>query len=221
MIMIKFQNDKIIVFFGGIAHSLEQIQSEFMQENLHFKRIKQTHSDTVIEANLAEETQADAHYTDRTNEALLIATADCMPIMIYCEQTHRVAAVHAGWRGVENKIIEKTIKKLINTGSNQKKFKFWVGPHIQQESFEVEADVEKLLSKVHYGLKTEDFCSFKNKKYYINLQKILEAQIQNTLGSVPDIVYLDIDTKTNPDYYSYRRDSHTKKRNLSFICLLS
>lgn len=220
--MIKFQNEKIAVCFGGAAYSFEKIQSEFKPLNLHFKKIKQTHSDIVVEANAAiQEKEADAHYTAQTNEALLIATADCMPIMIYCEQTHRVAAVHAGWRGIENRITEKTLKNLITSGSTQKKFKFWVGPHIQQGSFEVEADVQALLAKAHYGLKSENYCVFKNNKYFINLKNILVSQIENMLNTPPEIVFFDIDTKTSLDYYSYRRDQNTRQRNLSFICLLS
>ena len=221
MIMIKFhskfQSQNVLVCFGGVQDSLEKIKNEFV--GAQFKRIKQTHSDITVEAsdNIIE---ADAHFTYKTNEALLIATADCIPIMIYCQQTHRAAAVHAGWRGVENKITEKTLQKLIATGSTDKKFKFWVGPHILQQSFEVDADVFQLLSESQYGLQQSEFAEFKNKKYFINLKKIVESQIQNVLGTAPDIVFSNIDTKLAADYYSYRRDQ-TTKRNLSFIGLIS
>lgn len=215
--------------FGGVQDSFEKIQIEF--SNLKFKKIKQTHSSILVEVNgmptekLTDKVpdnliEADAHYTAKPNVALLIATADCLPIMIYCQQTQRVAALHAGWRGVENKITEKTLKKLIATGSTNKNFKFWVGPHIMQKSFEVDSAVQILLTSAQHGLRTDDFSISKNNKYYIDLKKIVYSQIQHALALTPDTVFVDIDTKIDTNYYSYRREQSTQKRNLSFICLL-
>lgn len=214
--MISFQS-KAFVFFGSAEDSFEKIQSDF--PDLNFKKIRQTHSDIVMKSS-DQPVEADSHYTSNPKEALIIATADCLPIMIYCKQTHRVAAVHAGWRGVENKITEKTLQKLIMTGSSEKDFQFWIGPHILQNSFEIDFATYLLLSKSHYNLKDEDYMIFKNGKYYVALNKIVESQIKNVLNNVPEIISLNIDTKTNLDYYSYRRDQKTKARNISFIYLL-
>lgn len=214
--MISFQS-RAFVFFGNAEDSFEKIQSDF--RDLNFKKIRQTHSDIVIKAS-DQPIEADSHYTSKAKEALIIATADCMPIMIYCKQTHRAAAVHAGWRGVENKITEKTLHELISTGSSKKDFQFWVGPHILQNSFEVDLATYALLSKSHYNLKDEEYMICKNSKCYIALNKIIESQIKNILNKTPEIVFLNIDTKINSDYHSYRRDQKTKERNLSFICLL-
>ena len=214
--MISFQNN-VFVFFGNAQDSFEKIKFDF--PDLNFKKIRQTHSD-IITISSDPPIEADSHYTSKSKEALIIATADCMPIMIYCKQTHRAAAVHAGWRGVENKITEKTLQKLISTGSSKKDFQFWVGPHILQNSFEVEFSTYALLSKSQYNLKTEDYMVYKDGKYYIALNKIIESQIKNILNKTPEIVFLNIDTKINSDYHSYRRDQKTKERNLSFIYLL-
>lgn len=214
--MISFQN-RAFVFFGNSQDNFAKIQQDFPR--LNFKKIHQTHSDIVVESS-ANLNEADSHYTSETNAALLISTADCMPIMIYCKQTHRVAAVHAGWRGVANKITEKTLQKLIATGSSKKEFQFWVGPHILQGSFEVDRTTYDLLSVAHYNLPVNDYVVEKNNKYYVALNKIIETQIKNITGHSSEILFLDIDTKTSSDYYSYRRDQKTKERNLSFICLL-
>lgn len=216
--MIRFQNKNVLVGFGGAQDSFEKTKNEYPE--LHFKKIKQTHSDIVVEAS-DQVFEADAHFSSKPNEALIIATADCMPIMIFCEQTLRVAAVHAGWRGVENKIVEKTLNKLISTGSSQKKLHFWVGPHLLQSSFEVDQDVKDLLMSSQYGLKEEEICFYKNNKYYVDLFKIVKSQIVHVTGLAPKIEFLNIDTQTNSDYHSYRRDQKTKERNLSFISLLA
>lgn len=213
--MISFQN-RALVFFGDSSDTPEKIQAAYPQ--LKFKKIRQTHSNIVVEAseNL---TEADAHFTSEVNSALLIATADCLPIMIYCRETHRVAAVHAGWRGVASKITEKTLSKLIATGSNQKNFQIWIGPHIAQNSYEIDALAFEQLAKAHYGLDAGVYAEAKNKKYYIALKRLVEWQINQATAGAAEIIFLDIDTKTNSDYHSYRRDQKTKERNLSFICL--
>ncbi len=215
--MISYQNE-VLVFFGDARNTLESIQAAY--PNLRLKKIRQTHSDLVVEASDSV-IEADAHYTSEKNSALLIATADCMPIMIYCSQTRRVAAIHAGWRGIANRITEKTLEKLIATGSSKKEFQIWVGAHILQNSFEIDEEAYELLSNAQSGLAENEFVYKKNSKFHVALKKILESQIGRVAPGTAKLLFLDIDTKTNSDYYSYRRDQKTKERNLSFICLLN
>ncbi|MBY0554232.1 polyphenol oxidase family protein [bacterium] len=208
-----FKSDEYLIFFGNARASLEDLQNKFSQ--YAFKRVKQTHSDFIVESSDAIP-EADAHYTAELDHALVIATADCMPIMIYCLQTSRVMAIHAGWRGVENKITEKSLNQLIATGSTDKNFKIFIGPHILQSSFEVEADTYDLLAKAHYGLKPSHFMYSRNNKFYINLDKIVISQIEHVIQKLPEIEILSIDTKTDREYHSHRRDQ-TKQRNFSFV----
>lgn len=215
--MISYQND-VLVFFGNAHDSLSSIKAAY--PGLRLKKIFQTHSDQVVEASDSV-IEADAHYTSEINSALLIATADCMPIMVYCRQTRRVAAIHAGWRGIANRITEKMLLKLIDSGSSEKEFQIWVGPHILQNSFEIDQGAYDLLLSAQTGLAENQFAYQVNSKYYVDLKKILISQIENCAPGTTNIVFLDIDTKTNSDYYSYRRDHKTKERNLSFICLLN
>lgn len=214
--MINLKNDKIHIFFGGVGGVNN---NEFNHQKIIFRYIQQSHSDIIVESSKALQ-QADAHYTSTPYEALLIKTADCMPIMLYCNETKRIAAIHAGWRGIENKIIEKTLYRFMTTGSVKKDFRFWVGPHISQQSFDVDQDVYMRLCQSHYGLKPKEFAIIKNEKYFIDLKIILKTQIQQVLGSRPNIVFYDMDTKTDNNYYSYRREPDSKERNLSFIYLL-
>lgn len=221
LIMTSFQNnlgfgfkdDEYLVFFGNARASMEDLQSKFSQYD--FKRIKQTHSDVVVECS-DQVLEADAHYTDEVDKALVIATADCMPIMVYCVQTSRVLAIHAGWRGVENKITEKSLNQLITAGSTDKNFKIFIGPHILQSSFEVDADTRDLLAKAHYGLKPSHYMFSSKDKFHVNLGKIVISQIEHVIQKMPEIEILSIDTKTDREYHSHRRDQ-TKQRNFSFV----
>ncbi|MCC2678463.1 MAG: hypothetical protein K0R29_1039 [Pseudobdellovibrio sp.] len=212
-----YRDEKVLIFFGNKKGELAQFENEF--PDLKFLRVKQTHSDIFLPAS-SELREADAHWTAEPRKALLIATADCMPLMIHCEQTHRVTAIHAGWRGVANGIIEKTLKQLIYTGSDEKRFRIFCGPSIQQNSFEVDRDVFDQLVAMSRSPQVSSYSVFQNNKYYVNLNKIAQNQIVATSG-VMNSVFSSIDTKTNEDFYSYRRGKLSSERNLSFICLLT
>jgi polyphenol oxidase len=227
-----FQNTKLglvvhqknfICHFGNIHAEIADLQQTYPQFDL--LRVRQTHSDIIIQAEykpqLAYEdlSEADAHFSSKKNQALIIATADCMPIMIYCRQTHRAAAVHAGWRGVANKITEKTLQRLIQTGSTQKQFEIFVGPSILQNSFEIDEDVFNILKGSHYNLSESDFYQQRNNKYYVDLTKIVQSQIDLATHKNSKVHFCNVNTKTNENFYSYRRGKQTKERNLSFIAL--
>jgi hypothetical protein len=210
----RARHQKIEVFFGGKMASEQLIAEKFPQ--LTFLKVKQTHSNICRLASV-EIHEADAHWTADQNKALMILTADCMPIMIYCLQTQRVAAVHAGWRGVANQIIVSTLCQLIESGSYQKQFIFWIGPHISQNSFEVQKDCLDLLEKAVYELNDRDYLSVYDNKMYVNLFIIVEAQIKKTIGCQPIIHSVAEDTFSNSEFFSYRRERQTSGRNLSFI----
>ena len=93
--------------------SIDKIKTAF-----NIKEIVQPHqnhtdiSTTIASINSVE--YSDAVILEQRNIATIIATADCMPIIVYDPINHVGANIHAGWKGIVNKITEKTIKKLLN-----------------------------------------------------------------------------------------------------------
>jgi YfiH family protein len=213
-----FEDDQILVRFGQRGVTPDTYKQTYPQYD--FLRIRQTHSDICIAASpMAHATEADAHFTALPGSALLIATADCIPLMIHCQQTQRIAAVHAGWRGVENQITVKTLQQLIASGSSENKFSFYFGPHIGSASFDVDEDVCVRLKKSSCNLRDDDYIARRNGKYFIDLQQIVISQIQHICGEKSNIFPSRVDTKTHPDFHSYRRDGQTGERNWSWIVL--
>lgn len=208
---IGFRSDKALIFFGGIHASLAKIQQAF--PDLKFLRVKQTHSDIVIQAQ-EPALEADAQWTAAKNTGLLISTADCIPLMIYCSLTHRSAAVHAGWKGVQNQISAKMVNLLLQSGSTLESLQFFAGPHIMQNSFEIDADVFEQLQKAHPTLDPKNYSKGSVSKHYVDLKFLVEKQVGKSVTSV------GIDTKTNENFFSYRRGKHGNERNLSFIAVL-
>ena len=171
-----FKTETHLIFFGGVGSSTENLKTHFPE--LQFLRVKQIHSSLVVEAAPLP-VDADAHFTDRLNTALVIATADCIPMMIFCRQTNRVAAIHAGWRGVVGKIAQNTLQKLIESGSSKRDFEFYIGPHIMQNSFEISEDVYSVISEAQPLVPDASYA--KDDKFYVNLKMLINLQVEEIM----------------------------------------
>ncbi|WP_319557665.1 peptidoglycan editing factor PgeF [Thiomicrorhabdus sp.] len=81
---------------------------------------------------------ADAAWSNRPEQLCTVMTADCLPILLCDLLGTKVAAVHAGWRGVHQRIIDKSVREA---GFESDQFIAWIGPAIHQKYFEVGEDV--------------------------------------------------------------------------------
>ncbi|MFA7097492.1 MAG: peptidoglycan editing factor PgeF [Gammaproteobacteria bacterium] len=84
---------------------------------------------------------ADVAYTDRPGIVCAVLTADCLPVLLCDRQGTRVAAIHAGWRGLAAGAIEAGVRAL---GVSRKEILAWLGPAIGPQAFEVGAEVRKV-----------------------------------------------------------------------------
>jgi YfiH family protein len=81
---------------------------------------------------------ADAALAAMPNEACVVMTADCLPV-IFCDKAGtRVAAAHAGWRGLSAGVLEATVKAMDIPSSD---LMAWFGPAIGPEAYEVGEEV--------------------------------------------------------------------------------
>lgn len=207
----ELQIKNTLIFFGKKGCSLQDLKSNF--SDIEFRTVHQIHSDvTVCSSGNSEAFQADAHYTQEMNVGLVIKTADCIPALIHIPNRNIIMAIHAGWRGVQNQITLKAFRQLQLT--NDDEVSAYIGPHILQKSFEVQADVKNLLLNSTYN--TESDLTYQiGGKYYVDLQKILKSQIHAVVESAA-IHCMNLDTFNNELFNSYRSDQ-TPFRNLSFI----
>ena len=210
-----FESAHVYAFFGKACATRLLIEKEFPE--IQFMKVQQTHSDIIVHANTNSQT-ADAHWTQVKKTALLISTADCMPILIHNTVTQTVAAVHAGWKGVCNQITVKSLKALSTKQSTGLDFETWIGPHIMPSSFEVKNDVlNQLLASSYKADKTEHFTN--GDSIHVDLKSIVLSQISASIGSGFKCLELNLDTLTAAYLHSYRRDKQNSGRNLSFIYL--
>jgi polyphenol oxidase len=214
----EIQLPHALVFFGNKNAKLESLRLEYPR--LSFLTVKQTHGDTVVQRvreNTLVSPEADAHWTSMDGQGLCISTADCISLFVHSETF--VAAVHAGWRGIANRIVCKTIWRLLDSGENPANISIFIGPHIRKQSFEVDDDVLKqLINSCNKGEPAAS-PSAKSGKFLVDLSLILRLQILEFGLTESQFFDLKIDTKTNPLYHSYRRDKEKSGRQVSFIAL--
>lgn len=197
------------LLFFGTRHLLKSDLSDYFPQYT-FCFLKQVHSNVVVEANEGTMIEADGHWTTQKGLAVAIQTADCMPVLIASDS--KVAAVHAGWRGLEAGII-KTAASYFPTSST-----VLLGPHIHRESFEVGMDVATLLQKCAPD-QTLIGPHPQPDKSYVDLSAAAKAHIHSNF-KVELYEELRLNTFTHPDFASYRSSGGTIERQYSFAVLL-
>ena len=158
----------------------------------------------------SEEPSVDALITDIAGLKLAVKTADCAPILIADTKKHLVAAIHAGWKGAFQGVIENTILKMIELKGNPQNMVAGIGPHLQIQSFEISPQMRALfpVTESHFFTEEGDKIRFDFDAYVIH--RLRRAGIE-TIESVGD------DTYSDPQYNSYRRDPTNPARQLSII----
>lgn len=162
----------------------------------------------------------DAHWTGEENLFLCIKTADCLPIL-FADQKG-VLALHAGWRGLVKDFILKVIQKKFS--SSLPSLSVAIGPHIQKENFEVEADVGKKIANCYkkyfpyIGKAHPVFFPHKNpKKRYVSLKALAYTQLLFS-GLKPSQIFLSSeDSFSSPLYASYRKNGKAAGRQISGV----
>lgn len=218
------ETPELLLLMGGVKANFINLQASYPQ--YEFLRVKQTHSDIVVESNdvkLDYQIEADAHFTSLIGTALCISTADCIPVFVFDSERKTIAGIHAGWRGVANQIVPKTLQRLFREGSLPENLKLFVGPHIQKNSFEVGASVrDELLQTVDLSVENAGasiLTSLSEEKGLLDLNQILHLQLKRHHISEEQIFDFQLDTFIDPRFHSHRRDKERAGRQLSFICM--
>jgi polyphenol oxidase len=156
---------------------------------------------------------ADAVVSAHPNVACAIRIADCVPILLADPLTGRVAAIHAGWRGLVRGVIGASAEAL---GGEPSTWLVAIGPHIRVGAFEVSEDVAAEIEAVCPGAD----CALRapGRKPHIDLSRVARWQLQQ-LG-VPDkqVEVLAGCTHAEPRrFFSFRRDGRISGRHLAAI----
>ncbi len=166
--------------------------------------LDQTHSSNIISIDAAPENQkADGSVTTRQNKVCAILTADCVPVLFCNNNGTKIAAIHAGWKGICCGIIENTIKEF----SEPETILAWIGPCISSEYYEVRRDVYMGCLNHSASLKSA-FNQINEDHWYCDLTNIVKIILKNTgVGAIYECGLCTY--KMEELFYSYRRDGNT------------
>ncbi len=163
---------------------------------------KQIHSNIVVYVDKKDtQIEADGVITDKAGFKIGIKTADCVPILL--KSRNFVGAVHAGWRGLYNGILEKAFL-LFDSFSEKPHFAF-IGPSAKECCYEVGHEFQDYFK----SLKTI------GGKLFFDTQKEAISQLKSLNPSIELLVY-ETCSICNKNIPSYRRDK-TKERIITFI----
>ena len=99
---------------GRVLQNWGRLAMAFAIPLEHFLTLNQVHGDDIFVIkpfgdyySSSEALNYDAIVTNRTNLAICIKTADCVPVFIVDQAKKIIAVVHAGWRGTALEITPK------------------------------------------------------------------------------------------------------------------
>jgi YfiH family protein len=165
--------------------------------------MEQVHGIDVIKADQSKQIEkADASYTDQENTVCAVLTADCLSILLATTDGSKIAAIHAGWRGLLSGVVANTVNTMgtINLIA-------WLGPAIGADCFEVGQEIKDSFIKKSEKF-TQVFTKTNEKKYLVDIYKL--AKIELASVGIKQVYGGGFCTVTDKErFYSYRRDGET------------
>jgi YfiH family protein len=166
--------------------------------------LSQVHGIHVVQADPARVQDADASWSAEPGVACVILTADCLPVLFCDRDGTRVAAAHAGWRGLAGGMLEATLDALDCAPDD---VLVWLGPAIGPDAFEIGPEVREAFLAVHPQADAAFRPSVNPGKYLADLYQL--ARIRLAAHGVTAVYGGGLCTWSDPRFYSYRRAART------------
>lgn len=166
------------------------------------KWLRQQHTTHAVCAeNVTAGVVADAMWS-ATGEVCAVLTADCLPILLCSGDAQVIAAIHAGWRGLANGIVTRTVAQLPVSPA---RLRAYIGPAITQPHFQVGAPVYEAFAA--QGLADDrSLVPDGDGKWRADLPLLAERML-NRVG-ISDVTQSRLCTFSDARFYSYRRDAN-------------
>lgn len=167
--------------------------------------MQQVHGIKVIDAAKANcLPEADAAFASVPDTVCCVMTADCLPVLLCDRAGSVVSAVHAGWRGLLQGVIESAIDAMRAPPSE---LLAWLGPAIGPQAFEVGEEVRESFMNADANAR-QAFAPLPQGKWLANIyqlahQRLSAAGVTQVYGG-QFCTYADAER-----FFSYRRDGAT------------
>ncbi|MDY7535499.1 peptidoglycan editing factor PgeF [Pseudomonas sp. Bout1] len=166
--------------------------------------LRQVHDVGVVEADPGQTAEADGSWTSTPGIACTSMTADCLPALFCNRAGTRVAAAHAGWRGLAAGVLEATVESM---ATEPGEVLVWLGPAIGPQAFEVgpevrEAFMQQLPATIEAFIPSQNPGKFMADIYQLARLRLAACGVTAVYGG-------GLCTVTDPRFYSYRRSPRT------------
>ena len=178
--------------------------------------LKQVHSDRIITpGEWRPGVEADGMLLRGEGAAALIQTADCLPLFFFDDERRCGGVLHVGWRGLQQGIEERLAERL---GEELRRFRFYLGPGIEGNCYEVGEDVREKFAKKPYS--NAIFTPVRPGKHLLDLKAGLKLSLL-ALGAAPERIRdSGLCTFCSRGLFpSFRRDGGTGRRIFNFLML--
>jgi YfiH family protein len=177
--------------------------------------LEQVHGQNIVAAQqFSAPPKADGSDTRKINQACIVMTADCLPVLLCDKKGTQVSAIHAGWRGLADGILEKAVSRF----SAADELIAWLGPAISQRHFEVGQDVHEAFISNNPAHQNAFIPGAEKDKWMADIYQLARTQLIKS--GVTSIFGGDFCTYTEAErFYSYRRDGAQSGRMASVIYL--
>ena len=164
----------------------------------------QVHGAKVCRAPV-NESECDALWSDEKNSALVIKTADCLPVSIIDPKNSVIANIHSGWRSTVQNITAATLNAMRFDAAASSAF---LGPTIRVCCFEVGEEVAEQFDAQFVDRRL-------GPKPHVDVTAYTIAVLRK--HGIQDIIDTGLCTRCDGSlFHSYRRDKRTG-RNLAIV----
>lgn len=173
------------------------------------RTVRQVHGTGVLEVRggggHARPEEADALHTLEREVPLAVFVADCVPLALASGHEGRIAAVHAGWRGLASGILDSALAAFSRPSSVAAA----IGPAIGRCHYEVGREVVEAI-EAHIGVAVADDAGTRSR---LDLGATVEAALLRK--GVATVERAEVCTACEPDrFFSHRRDRRTGRQAL-------
>jgi polyphenol oxidase len=175
--------------------------------------INQVHGVDVIDAAKSSclET-ADGSFSKQKNVVCVAMTADCLPVLLCDKAGSVVAAVHAGWRGLCDGVLEAAVAQMPVAPNT---LMAWLGPAIGPTAFEVGEEVraqfvtqdEKASAAFIQNIDKTNQDKLLGNLYLIAQQRLNNVGVTDIYGGGIDEDFCTFTDEKR--FFSFRRDNVT------------
>lgn len=231
------------VFFGDFSASLLPSSFEYLTgqsvlreepffslaEEYSFRQIhlaRQVHGveGFVVGANAVDDKkplvpyEADYLMSNEKGRALVVLTADCLPLVLYDRRVQAFAVVHAGWRGTVAGIVPNAVRTLHNEyGTDPSDLRVFFGPCAKVCCYQV---ASSFFIPLEHDQLAAQARRYEKEKTYFDLVVYNQLLLKREGVEEQQCDFFNNRcTICTPGYCSYRAQGGTKLRNVTLASL--